>query len=185
MFAFQKHARIALVTVFALATTVLAGPPAGVAPPNWRGSGTGSTVLNEIYQDGNGDFHRVDDDTFSGNSTFLGRFTATGQHDLNLTTFTFVGYATWTAANGDSIDVVYSGQLFLGDPVSGPYPFGTHPFKFVDSPLQIVGGTGRFANAEGNCEMSGAFSGDGAPLYPPVPVPDVFYFNFSGTLQSN
>lgn len=184
MFAFANHARLALTIGLALTVAATAGPPSGVTPPNWNGNANGSTVLDHFYVDGNGDFHRVDNDEFGGKSSHLGRFTGTGAHDLNLTTFAFVGYATWTAANGDSIDVVYSGQLFppAGPPVGGPYPFGTHPFTF-DATLQIVSGTGRFASATGQANWSGAFSGDGTII--PVPVVNVFYFDFDGTIDMN
>lgn len=160
------------------------GKGKGNTPPNWKGNATGSTVLDEFYVDGDGVFHRVDVDTFGGKSSHLGKFTGAGSHDLNLTTFAFVGYATWTASNGDTLDVTYQGQLFppsgpAGDP---PFPFGAYPFEFVAT-LQVVGGTGRFADAQGQANWSGAFSGDGTLI--PVPVANVFYFDFEGTLLPN
>jgi hypothetical protein len=127
------------------------------APPNWKGSSTGTTRPE-------GGVH-VDD--FSGKSSHLGRFTASGFHVLNPVDGTFVGQATWTAANGDQLDVTYEGQVFpSGDP---DFPYG-----FV-ARLVADGGTGRFARAEGEMQMTGAFTG----------VPGEFYFEFEGTLDLN
>ena len=127
----------------------------GDSPPNWRGGGTGSTVP----------VGAVDVDTFRGQSTHLGRFTGTGSHVLNPVDFTFVGQATWTAANGATLNVMYAGQVFFsGDP---DYPFG-----FV-ADLWAVGGTGRLAGATGTAVMTGAFTG----------VPGDLYFEIEGTLR--
>jgi hypothetical protein len=157
MFTFLKHSRIALLTFLVVGLTA----SAFADPPNWKGSANGSTVLNHFYQDGNGDFHRIDDDNFGGKSTHLGQFTGAGSHDLNLTTFAFVGYATWTASDGATLDVVF-------------------PFTF-EATLSVVGGTGRFANAQGQVDWGGAFSGDGTLV--PVPVINVFFFDFAGTMK--
>jgi len=178
MFTFLKHSRIALLTFLVVGLTA----SAFADPPNWKGSANGSTVLNHFYQDGNGDFHRIDDDNFGGKSTHLGQFTGAGSHDLNLTTFAFVGYATWTASDGATLDVVYSGQLFPPSTPPGdlPYPYGAYPFTF-EATLSVVGGTGRFANAQGQVDWVGAFSGDGTLV--PVPVINVFFFDFAGTMK--
>jgi hypothetical protein len=134
------------------ATALQAGDP----PPNWKGSGSGTTKPV-------GDVHV---DAFDGKSTHLGRFTGEGYHVL-FADFSFVGQATWTASNGDSLSVTYVGQAFLsGDP---DYPFG-----FV-AVLTATGGTGRLAGAHGVAAMTGAFTG----------VPGDLYFDFEGTLSVN
>lgn len=180
-----NHLRFALLTCLAVGVTASASP-VRADPPNWKGGGPGTTVAGAYHIDGNGDLHRTDVDAFSGKSSHLGRFTGVGSHDLNFTTFAFAGEATWTASNGDTLSVIYEGQLFppSGPPNGGPYPYGDYPFEFVAT-LHAVGGTGRFAGAAGEAVMTGAFSGDGTPPFPPVPVPGVFFFNFQGTLHPN
>jgi len=140
-----------------------AGVTASTAPggddtrPNWTGGGAGTTTPEG----------GVDVDEFSGRSSHVGQFIAEGFHTLNPVDFTFAGEATWTAANGDTLELTYTGQIFLsGDPV---YPFG-----FV-AELVAEGGTGRLSGARGRAAMSGAFTGR----------PGEFYFDFEGTLDSN
>jgi len=95
----------------------------------------------------------------------LDEFTASGAHRLNVTDFSFTGYATWTAENGDSLEVTYTGQLFPSD--DPDFPFG------FTADLEADGGTGRFANAKGSAVMVGGFSGS----------PGEFFFDFEGTLH--
>jgi hypothetical protein len=74
---------------------------------------------------------------------------------------------TWTTAKGDSLEVTYAGQVFLTrDP---DFPFG------FDAALVASGGTGRFADAQGQAAMTGAFTG----------VPGDFVFAFEGTLAES
>jgi hypothetical protein len=125
------------------------------SPPNWKGGGTGTTTPEG----------GVDVDVFNGKSSRLGQFSGTGFHVLNPLDFTFAGQGTWTAANGDTLDVTYTGQVFFsGDPV---FPFG------FDATLVANGGTGRFAGAQGQAVLTGAFTG----------IPGDFFFDFEGTLQ--
>jgi len=141
-----------LVVLFSLAAGISA--PAAQAGENWRGGGIGTTRPE-------GGVHV---DSFSGQSTRLGRFTGSGFHVLN-PDFTFVGQATWTAANGDTLKVTYSGQVFpSGDP---DYPYGF----FAE--LVAVGGTGRLADARGQATMTGAFTG----------VPGDLFFDVDGALH--
>jgi len=152
-----RSARLALVAALAFALAAPAGPPPVIQPPNWRGGGAGTTT-----PDGTG----TDFDVFTGRSSHLGRIAGAGSHFLN-PDFSFVGEATWTAANGDELHVTYDGQLFLsGDP--------DFPFAFV-AELRAVGGTGRFADAQGVADMFGAFTGS----------PGEFYYDFAGTLTLN
>jgi hypothetical protein len=148
---------IAGLACLAVGVQAPATPGAGPSPPNWKGGGTGTTRPDGIF----------DDDAFSGKSSHLGQFTGQGFHLLNPENFTFAGQATWTASNGDTLDVTYEGQIFFsGDP---DFPFG------FDAELQAIGGNGHFSGAQGNAAMSGAFTG----------IPGEFYFNFEGTLQSD
>ena len=133
--------------------------PAAEAGENWRVSGTGTTEASDVAG--------VDLDHFSGDSTLLGRYTGEGYHILNPVDFTFVGEATYMAANGDELHVEYSGQLFP----SGDADF---PFGFI-AEVNAVGGTGRLADARGTAVMTGGYEGpfSGAKLY----------FNLEGTLH--
>lgn len=124
-------------------------------PPNWKLAAAGNTVP---ANDGSG----LDLDSFAGHSTHLGRFTGTGFHMLHPDS-TFDGFATYTAANGDQLDVIYSGYIVS---------FEEFPFP-VAAKFQIVGGTGRLANAEGQAAMTGGFTG----------VPGDLFFELQGTLH--
>jgi hypothetical protein len=156
-----RHSRFAgLAMPLAIVTAVLlmtsAAPAGDKSPrPNWKGSGTGTTKPQ-------GGVHV---DAFSGRSTHLGRFTGEGFHILNPLDLTFQGQATWTAANGDTLELRYAGQVFL----TGDADF---PFGFVAT-LDAVGGSGRFSDARGSAVMTGAFTG----------VPGDLYFAFEGTLD--
>ena len=122
---------------------------------NWRLRAAGFT---EPADDGSG----LDLDSFNGISTHLGRFSGQGAHML-FEDFTFTGYATYTAANGDQLDVVYDGAVTA---------FDVFPFP-VEGDFVVVGGTGRFANATGCAEMKGSFTG----------VPGELFFELRGTLH--
>jgi hypothetical protein len=126
------------------------------APPNWKASGTGSTTPAGA----------VDVDEFSGRSTHVGPFTASGYHVLNPVDFTFAGVAVWTTPNGDTLNVSYSGQIFPGDDPDFPYAFVAD--------IVAEGGTGRLAAARGQAVMTGAFSG----------IPGDFYFDIRGTFRA-
>ena len=76
---------------------------------------------------------------------------------------TFVGYATYTAANGDELDVFYTGRIV--DLFQFPIP--------VEGDFEITGGTGRFKNATGSAKMTGGFTG----------VPGDLFFDLDGTLH--
>src|SRR5262245_5256672 len=93
-------ALVAFLTV-AFTTSTTSG---GISPPpNWKGHATGTTRPE-------GGVHV---DELAGHSSHLGQFTGAGFHILNPNDFTFVGQANWTASNGDSLAVTYTGQVFL------------------------------------------------------------------------
>jgi hypothetical protein len=153
---FVSVLRLALLGGMAVGIMASATPAWGQTPPNWKGEGAGTT-----RPEGG-----VDVDAFSGRSSHLGRFTGAGFHVLNPNDFTFVGQATWTASNGDTLALTYTGQVFFpsGDP---DFPFG---FEAV---LVAEGGTGRLSGARGRAVMTGAFTG----------IPGELYFEFKGTLH--
>lgn len=135
---------------------------AGDTPPNWKLFAAGTTV-------GPGDGSVGPDvDEFAGFSTHLGKFTGGGEHFLDIDTLEFAGSAIYTAANGDQIFVEYTGGVTGVD----PDPEAAFPF-LIEGEFEIVGGTGRLANAEGNAQMTGAFTG----------VPGELFFNLEGTLH--
>lgn len=134
-----------------LANTTLAED----GPPNWKVYAEGQT---EPANDGT--FEDVD--TFAGFSTHLGCFTGEGRH-LLYPDLTFEGYATYTAANGDQLDVTYTGSIVTLEEFPVP----------VEAHFEIVGGTGRFANATGCAQMTGGFTG----------VPGDLFFELDGTLH--
>ena len=79
-----------------------------------------------------------------GNATHLGKYTSDAQFVVTFVSATqavFDGGGTLTAANGDQVDFVMSGDFF-----PGPVPGGVGHFT-------ITGGSGRFANASGGGEF--------------------------------
>ena len=145
-------AMTALVAVFVVACGT------ANAQVNWRASATGTNTLTDVPG--------VDLDVFRGRSSQLGEFTGVGFHAVDFDSFAVTGCATWTAANGDSLNVIYEGQVFFsGDP---DFPFGSTA-DFI-----VVGGTGRFADAEGTGMMLAGFT-DFAP--------GEFFFDFEGALH--
>jgi hypothetical protein len=77
--------------------------------------------------------------TGTGHATQLGRFTATFDFQIDLTTLTSVGSFILTAANGDNISGTFTGQ---GTPLEGALS--------VVETATITAGTGRFADATGS-----------------------------------
>ena len=78
----------------------------------------------------------------TGNATQLGEFTYDFPHsvDRSVTPSTGVGFATFTAANGDEVFASVAGEATLIAP---------GVLSLVESGT-ILGGTGRFANASGS-----------------------------------
>jgi hypothetical protein len=85
--------------------------------------------------------------TGGGTATHIGRFTFTQSHCLDPNNFTFSnGWLEQTASNGDKLYGTYSGYLI---PTSDPIIFQ------VIGEFEFNGGTGRFADAEGEGNASG------------------------------
>jgi len=78
--------------------------------------------------------------TGTGHGTHLGRFTLTYQEQVDLQTGIGVGTVVFTAANGDSVFAVFTGQAA---PTSDPNVLS------LTEVYTITGGTGRFADATG------------------------------------
>ena len=80
-------------------------------------------------------------------ATQLGNARGPAYFVLDLTTFSYVGEATWAAANGDAVSITFAGQFI---PTSTPGLFDN-----VET-IEVVGGTGRFEGATGACIASGS-----------------------------
>ena len=81
--------------------------------------------------------------SFAGNFTHMGRFTG------EITSFNGVDttFATWTAANGDTVDVKSVFSVTGFDPETGLFIFHQE--------ITVLGGTGRFAGATGSIDGDG------------------------------
>jgi hypothetical protein len=162
----QRLALLVCVAIGVSSSTATADKKA--APPNWKVSAAGSSTFESLTIDEAGVPFRTDIDAFSGNSSHLGKFTATGRHQLNLVTGEFEGVAIYTAADGDELHVIYAGQLYPSEDVDFPYG--------VIADVEICGGTGRFTDASGGGDMIGGFTGE-------VPVGE-FVIDIQGTLST-
>ena len=100
-------------------------------------------------------------------ATHLGNARGPGFVVLDLTTFSYVGEATWAAANGDAVSITFAGQFV---PTATPSLFDN-----VET-IEVVGGTGRFEGATGTCIAGGQF--DAITQSAPAPAP------FEGTISS-
>jgi len=81
----------------------------------------------------------------TGSATQLGQFTLAIPHVVNHTNGTAVGTYEFTAANGDTLIAVFTGQAT---------PTSTPDVLYIVETATILGGTGRFAGATGGfvCE---------------------------------
>jgi hypothetical protein len=100
-------------------------------------------------------------------ATHLGKARGPASGILDLTTFTYVGEATWAAPSGDAINITFAGQFV---PTNTPGLFDN-----IET-FEIVGGTGRFQAATGACVAGGQF--DFITRLAPAPAP------FEGTISS-
>ena len=137
---------------FALAVLMMmAGASFAAQLQPWKGNAQG----HDVGVDAGGSIHIV----FGGESSHMGRYSAVGRHRVN-NNLEFSGSATFTAANGDTLDVTYEGSVSLA--VNPPTISGT---------MTVVGGTGNFKNAIGEADFDGEDTGFG-----------VFEFDFDGKL---
>ena len=142
-----------LVAAAAFTVTAQAGP----ATP-FRGSAVGQDTSLSYGIDG---IHLTSEIT--GTGTHVGRFTQSLDYVLSYDLVHFAGTATITAADGSKLFLVDVGT----EPGFASQQFPT-PFSAT---FQVVGGTGRFADATGEGSVSGIDYGQGA-----------FAFTFDGML---
>jgi hypothetical protein len=105
-------------------------------------------------------------------ATQLGKARGLASSILDLTTLTYVGEATWAAANGDAISITSAGQFV---PTDTPGLFDNV------ATFEIVGGTGRFEGATGACVVGGQF--DAITQSAPAPAPFVGKISSPGSLK--
>jgi hypothetical protein len=77
----------------------------------------------------------------TGIGTLIGQFSFDQKSTVNLANGALEGSAHWIAANGDSIDTTITGSV---EPTATP-----DVFSFTET-NKIIGGTGRFAGAQGS-----------------------------------
>jgi hypothetical protein len=105
-------------------------------------------------------------------ATLLGNAQGPAYFILDVTTFSYVGEATWAAANGDAVSTTFAGQLI---------PTATPGVLDNVETIEIVGGTGRFEGATGACVAAGHV--DAATLLPLAPAPFVGTISSPGSLK--
>jgi hypothetical protein len=90
-----------------------------------------------------------------GQGTHVGRYTMTRQHCFNPVEGTFEdGIFELTAANGDKLTGTYSGFV-----AGVEFDEDGNPVVIIINTTEVItGGTGRFANAEGQLELYAEFS---------------------------
>ena len=84
----------------------------------------------------------------TGNATQLGSYTLDIPHVV--TKGTGIGTMTFTAANGDTLNAVFTGHA--------PPPTGIPPVTSIVETAVITGGTGRFSGATGNFIVTRSFN---------------------------
>ncbi len=104
--------------------------------------------------------------------TLLGQARGPGVVVLDVTNLSYVGEATWLAANGDSVVFTFEGQFVPSDTPS--------VLNNVET-FEIVGGTGRFEGATGSGTADGQL--DAATLLPLSPAPIDGTISSPGSLQ--
>jgi hypothetical protein len=88
----------------------------------------------------------------SGFATLLGQFTGHLFERVDITTRTYTGTGVFTTANGDTISTEYDGQVTPPDENGRVFFFEDHV---------VVGGTGRFATATGELNVTGTADATG------------------------
>jgi len=130
--------RYILSTMLAAAAIALAPAPSVAAAQDPSFTATLSGGAFAVAKDGK--YYVYD---LAGRGTKLGTCTGVFENHYSNGSNTLVGFATITAATGDSLDVEYT-QTWNGTQWVGQY--------------NIVGGIGRFADATGSGAMGAAFN---------------------------
>jgi len=105
-------------------------------------------------------------------ATHLGNAHGPGTVLIDMSTLTYVGEATWAAANGDSVSFTFAGQFVPSD---------TPGVLDNVETLEVVGGTGRFEGATGAGIAAGQL--DALTLLPLSPAPFVATISSPGSLK--
>jgi hypothetical protein len=135
MFRFRFAAGVVLAAVAILG---LAGPVAAGDSVPFKGYLEGDVTRTPAPP-----IVKVDIDA-EGRASHLGQFTLDIPHDVTPATRTAEGYYHFTAANGDKLTAEFTGK-------STPIPDTT--FLFIEENATIIGGTGRFAGANGEFKV--------------------------------
>jgi hypothetical protein len=132
---FAAHAVLTALAVLGLASTAAAGEQVPF-------KGTLEGVVTHTPLDLQHDLVDVD---ATGNATQLGQFILDIPHIVDHTNGTAIGTYEFTAANGDTVFAVFTGQAT---------PTSTPGVLYIVETATIIGGTGRFAGATGGfvCE---------------------------------
>src|SRR5262245_29100915 len=88
---------------------------------------------------------------WSGTSTLIGKYTASGILVVAENGQDFSGSGTYTAANGDTIEFSYTGRF--------EKPLGSEGDNPFSGEATFSGGTGRFANPDGEVTYEGVLNG--------------------------
>lgn len=96
----------------------------------------------------------------TGTASHLGRVTMTSRHCTPAGDDILGGMGSFVAANGDEITFLYEG--------TAPFPGPGTVTVVADTTFEIVGGTGRFADAHGDGSLTAVipFGGIGVPVWP-------------------
>ena len=141
----RSKIHLAITTIILTATLVVPAAAQNVVP--FKGALQGNDadgVLNfpvlPVFTDG------------TGTGTHLGEFSFTQNAAVNRVTATSTGSTHWIAANGDTIDTTFTGSGGLTDapPVC---PGLGEVFLRIMEIHTIIGGTGRFAGAQGSFKV--------------------------------
>ena len=135
--------RFSSATVLALAVSAalgIAGPLAAGEEVPFKGHLEAVEIHTPLVPP----FVMIDVDA-TGKATHLGKFTLDIEAILNFKTKAAVGSYEFTAANGDTLTAVFTGQSS---------PTATPGVIYIEEIATITGGTGRFAGASGSfvCE---------------------------------
>ena len=141
----RSKIHLAITTIILTATLVVPAAAQNLVP--FKGALQG----NDKDGERNGPIVQVFTDG-TGTGTHLGEFSFHQQAALNIVIATGTGSTHWIAANGDTIDTTFTG---FGGPTDAPpvCPGLGEVFFRITEIHTIIGGTGRFAGAQGSFKV--------------------------------